>query len=151
VAERAPSKTLRALWWSTQEVSQPEELEEVLIAQLNIKVVGCQHYHGTAHEGEYVNLIREPRNPYDRNAIRVDNLAGVQVGHVPRDFAVGLAPIFDGAEQKGLSVEAAITNKGNKWNLPMQLTIYGPPEGEAQAFVERHFRECVTASSQRPG
>ena len=120
-----------------------------MLAQLNIRVVGCQHYHGTAHVGEYVNLFREPRNPYDSNAIRVDNLAGGQVGHVPREFAVSLAPIFDGAEKKGLSVEAAITNPGTKWQLPMQLTIYGPPEREGRAFVERHLRECVPGSSQR--
>ncbi|CAN0079280.1 unnamed protein product, partial [Laminaria digitata] len=34
---------------------------------------------GVAHRGEFVNLVREPRNPYDRNAIRVDNLATQQV------------------------------------------------------------------------
>lgn len=35
-----------------------------------------------AHLGEFVDLVREPNNPYDRNAIRVDNLARQQVGLV---------------------------------------------------------------------
>ncbi|CAN0544148.1 unnamed protein product, partial [Ectocarpus sp. 8 AP-2014] len=35
---------------------------------------------GVAHLGEFVDLVREPNNPYDRNAIRVDNLTRQQVG-----------------------------------------------------------------------
>lgn len=35
---------------------------------------------GVAHQGEFVDLVREPNNPYDRNAIRVDNLSHQQVG-----------------------------------------------------------------------
>ena len=35
---------------------------------------------GVVHASEYVNLVREPRNPYDCNAIRVDNLHGDQAG-----------------------------------------------------------------------
>jgi HIRAN domain len=35
---------------------------------------------GVIHAHEYVNFIREPHNPYDRNAIRVVNMAGIQVG-----------------------------------------------------------------------
>lgn len=48
--------------------------------------MGCS---GVAHLGEFVNLVREPRNPYDCNAIRVDNLATQQVrasGNVARIF-----------------------------------------------------------------
>lgn len=33
---------------------------------------------GVAHLGEFVDLVREPNNSYDRNAIRVDNLARQQ-------------------------------------------------------------------------
>ena len=38
-----------------------------------------RYYSGTAHAGEYVSLVREPNNPYDRNAIRVDNMHGQKV------------------------------------------------------------------------
>lgn len=31
-----------------------------------------------------VSLIREPENPYDRWAVRVDNVRGQRVGHLPR-------------------------------------------------------------------
>lgn len=40
---------------------------------------------GVAHRGEFVDLVREPNNPYDRNAIRVDNLARQQVGWVSKE------------------------------------------------------------------
>lgn len=33
---------------------------------------------------QMVELLREPDNPYDRWAIRVDNVRGVKVGHLPR-------------------------------------------------------------------
>ena len=42
-----------------------------------------------------VILEREPHNPYDRNAIRVDNVAGEKVGHIARGVAAVLAPLID--------------------------------------------------------
>jgi SWI/SNF-related matrix-associated actin-dependent regulator of chromatin subfamily A3 len=36
----------------------------------NCQIVGIRYYTGKAHPGEYVHLVREPSNPYDRNAIR---------------------------------------------------------------------------------
>jgi hypothetical protein len=41
-----------------------------------------------------VDLIREPRNPYDRNAIRVE-VDGWHVGYIGREIAMQLAPVFD--------------------------------------------------------
>lgn len=35
---------------------------------------------------------REPGNPYDLNAIRVNNVQGTQIGHLPRVLAGKLAP-----------------------------------------------------------
>jgi hypothetical protein len=54
-------------------------------------------------EGDGLRLIRSPHNPYDANAIHVvpeaGELAGVDLGFVPREFASELAPLLDaGAE-----------------------------------------------------
>ena len=49
---------------------------------------------------EYVNLIREPQNLYDRNAIRVDNLQHIKVGHIKKQQAAILAPFMDRKQQK---------------------------------------------------
>lgn len=47
---------------------------------LACKVVGVNYYRGLATLDESLLLIREPRNAYDSNAIRVDNVANIQVG-----------------------------------------------------------------------
>ena len=56
-------------------------------AQENIKKFGCEDIGSFA-------LVREPNNPHDPNAIRVE-LAGLYLGYVPRDIAKDLAPQMD--------------------------------------------------------
>ena len=55
-----------------QEQDEQQHIQNVGRCQLTI--VGIRYYNGTVHPGEYVNLHREPNNPYDRMAIRVDNM-----------------------------------------------------------------------------
>ncbi len=43
---------------------------------------------------ETIQLRREPNNPYDRNAIRVERLNGQQIGYLNRNMAARLAPFF---------------------------------------------------------
>ena len=56
-------------------------------AQENIKKFRCKDIGSFA-------LVREPDNPHDPNAIRVE-LAGLFFGYIPRDLAKELAPIMD--------------------------------------------------------
>ena len=70
--------------------------DEVLYGVLQVPIVGIRYYRGVVHRGEWVELVREPENPYDRNAIRVDNQYGIQVGHIGRDYAYSMRPIMDG-------------------------------------------------------
>lgn len=42
-----------------------------------------------------VSLQREPNNPYDKNAIKVNNVNGNQVGHLKRNLAAALASLMD--------------------------------------------------------
>jgi SWI/SNF-related matrix-associated actin-dependent regulator of chromatin subfamily A3 len=56
------------------------------------KIVGVRYYNGYATEGEQVMVKREPLNQYDENAIRIDNVQGSQIGHIPRQLASKLAP-----------------------------------------------------------
>jgi hypothetical protein len=55
--------------------------------QKNIRLFGCKDIGSFA-------LIRDPNNPYDPNAIRVE-LAGCLLGYVPRADAKDLAPLMD--------------------------------------------------------
>ena len=56
-------------------------------AQENIKKFGCRDIGSFA-------LVREPDNPHDPNAIRVE-LSGLYLGYVPRYIAKNLAPQMD--------------------------------------------------------
>lgn len=59
---------------------------------LETKIVGVRFYNGIATPGEHVILKREPQNQYDPNAIRIDNIMGIQIGHIGRGVAAKLAP-----------------------------------------------------------
>ncbi len=37
---------------------------------------------------QMVKLVREPNNPYDKWAVRVDNVVGEKVGHLSRQVAL---------------------------------------------------------------
>lgn len=58
---------------------------------LDTKIVGVQYYTGHATPGEHVIVRREPHNPYDSNALRVENVQRDQIGHIPRTMASKLA------------------------------------------------------------
>ena len=58
---------------------------------LDTKIVGVQYYTGHATTGEHVIVRREPSNPYDSNALRVENVQRAQIGHIPRTMASKLA------------------------------------------------------------
>ena len=97
----------------------------VLIASSSAQIVGIRYYDGVAHPGEFVSLQREPDNPYDSNAIRVDNLSGIKVGHIKKEQARILAPFLDRSEETNagskLIVEATIPYRGNAYTLPCEL------------------------------
>ena len=108
-----------------EEQEQIEEEEELqFLGSVKFTIVGIRYYTGKAHAGEFVSLAREPRNPYDRNAIRVDNMSGQKVGHIKREQAAALAPILDDASLD-VQVDGTIPYPGNQWNLPVTLEFYG--------------------------
>jgi SWI/SNF-related matrix-associated actin-dependent regulator of chromatin subfamily A3 len=62
------------------------------VGAIDGKIVGVRYYDGYATPGEQVMIRREPGNPYDSNAIRINNVQGTQIGHLPRQIASKLAP-----------------------------------------------------------
>lgn len=99
--------------------------EHVKIGESEYNLVGIRYYKGVAYPGEFVNLVREPHNPYDSNAIRVDNLRNEKVGHVKATQASMLARLMDDAALNHLKLEASIPRRGNKFQLPLQVSFYG--------------------------
>ncbi|KAG9120079.1 hypothetical protein FRC07_004585 [Ceratobasidium sp. 392] len=90
-------------------------------------VVGIQYYDGLVGPGEQVNLVREPTNKYDRNAIQVMNIRLRQVGHIPRQTAAELAPLID---RELIMVEGTMNDgnlQGHQYTLSVTLSVYGKP------------------------
>jgi hypothetical protein len=57
--------------------------------------------------GSEMKLKRDPTNKFDKNAIRVMDSSGVEVGWVSKEHAKSLAPLLD----KGLQVRVRIHTK----------------------------------------
>lgn len=50
-------------------------------------------------EGQRLDLYREPENPYDQNAIRVEDGLGRKLGYVPRSENKVIARLMDGGKR----------------------------------------------------
>ncbi|KAJ5689130.1 hypothetical protein N7462_003522 [Penicillium macrosclerotiorum] len=100
-------------------------------------IVGVRYYNGRATPGEHVILKREPENKYDRNAIRVDNVMGSQIGHIPRQLAAKLASYMDG---KDLSAEGILTGLIGAFNCPVQLRLYGTADPAKKNALKKRMQ-----------
>lgn len=54
-------------------------LPDIVFGVAAATIVGIKYYDGVVSDGERVSLNREPLNPHDPNAIRVDNAIGLRV------------------------------------------------------------------------
>lgn len=120
--------------------------------RLQATIVGKRFYEDKLHDGELVYLVREPENPYDRNAIKVTTVNHQQVGHISAgssfpNIAACLAPILDymldptqpravGAEAEAISVEGT----GSKYSSRCIITLVGSPDH--RGIIARHLNSC---------
>ncbi|KZT19055.1 hypothetical protein NEOLEDRAFT_1142558 [Neolentinus lepideus HHB14362 ss-1] len=140
-----------------------EESRDELYCTMGTSIVGVQYYKGLVGHGEEVRLVREPQNRYDRNAIQVKNISGIQVGHIPRQTAASLAPLLD----EGLVTVEGVMRDGNlsgfSYSLSMTLKIYGAADKRAQleprliwatparrGFAKRNNAPTASTSYQTP-
>ncbi|USW47317.1 Putative helicase, Zinc finger, RING-type, Zinc finger, RING/FYVE/PHD-type, HIRAN [Septoria linicola] len=94
-----------------------------LYGDLSTKIVGCRYYRGYSNPGEHILMRREPGNPYDSNAIRIDNIAGAQIGHIPRRVAEKLAKYMD---NRSLRVEGQLAGEIGPFDCALTVHMYGP-------------------------
>ncbi|XP_013925523.1 PREDICTED: helicase-like transcription factor [Thamnophis sirtalis] len=106
----------------------------VLFGTLQGNVVGLRYYTGVVNNNEMVALQREPNNPYDKNAVKVNNVNGDQVGHIKKELAACLAYIMDNK----LAVVEGVVPRGanNTFTMPVQLSFWGKEENK-QVVLER--------------
>uniref|UniRef100_A0A8D0YQS9 Helicase-like transcription factor n=1 Tax=Sus scrofa TaxID=9823 RepID=A0A8D0YQS9_PIG len=109
-------------------LTSDEELDSVLFGTLRGHVVGLRYYTGVVNNNEMVALQREPNNPYDKNAIKVNNVNGNQVGHLKKDLAAALAYIMD---NKLAQVEGVVPfGANNAFTMPLHMTFWGKEENK---------------------
>lgn len=122
---------------STQDAADNEQLH--LYGELLTKIVGVQYYNGIASDGEYILMRREPGNPYDRNAIRVDNVGGTQIGHIPRKVAEKLSKYID---NNWFAVEGSLAGRMGQFDCPLMVQMYGPdPQTEAGQMLQHRMTQ----------
>lgn len=105
--------------------------------EVNIRtaVVGSSYHPGASQKlstlkgGSPVDLVREPNNHYDRNAVKCLS-SGVMLGYVPRTDAPAVAKAMD----DGLRVEASI-----RIMAPMLTVTWWLPEPEAAKMKEVEY------------
>jgi hypothetical protein len=112
-----------------------------LAATLDSEVVGRRHYPCSIAAGEALRLCREPENPHDRNAIRVETLAGVKAGYLPRTCACWLAEWLDGG-----SIDPEVTvpehsPQDARWGLPVRIDLWTEGNVALIAFPRASGRE----------
>ncbi|KAK5660361.1 hypothetical protein OQA88_12902 [Cercophora sp. LCS_1] len=102
------------------------------------KIVGVRYYNGFATAGEIVVLRREPSNQYDSNAIRVDNVLGNQIGHIPRTVAAKLAPYMDNGD---VELEGQLIGEKGFYDCPIRIFIYGTSSALDRAELEERLKK----------
>ncbi|CAI9572391.1 unnamed protein product [Staurois parvus] len=109
--------------------SADEDLDSlVLFGMLRGNVVGLRYYTGVVNNNEMVALQREPNNPYDRNAVKVNNVNGEQVGHIKKELAAALAHIMDRNLAK---LEGTVPyGAQNAYTMPVNLSFWGREENK---------------------
>ena len=112
------------------------EDEELQLFSMYSQIVGKRFYSGKFNPNEIIYLEREPRNPYDGNAIKVLSITKQPVGHVraasqyPNHAAI-LSKIVD---KHKCSLEAVSTEVGNSYKSEIEITIVGVEEQRDQVF-----------------
>ncbi|XP_061598880.1 helicase-like transcription factor [Cololabis saira] len=105
---------------------EPDADGSVLFGQLRGTVVGLRYYSGVVNFGEMVGLVREPQNPYDRNAVMVANIYGNQVGHIKKELAAAMAHVMDNNLAK---VEGVVySGTKNTYTMPVMVSFWGKEE-----------------------
>ncbi|KAM8804821.1 helicase-like transcription factor [Eudromia elegans] len=110
----------------------------ILYGILRGSIVGLRYYTGTVNNNEMVALQREPNNPYDKNAVKVKNANGDQVGHIKKELAAALASIMDNR----LAVIEGVVPYGakNVFTMPVQMSFWGREENKDAVLdqLKRH-------------
>ncbi len=98
-----------------------------LLGAFDAEIVGIRHYAGKIELDGTFRCRREPGNEYDKNAIKVMNEEGEQVGYLDSQMAKILAPYLD---DKSIRLRCDVTGEDDGFCIPILLRIYQPRDEE---------------------
>jgi SWI/SNF-related matrix-associated actin-dependent regulator of chromatin subfamily A3 len=121
---------------------------QVQICKLYSNIVGKRFYTEPLHDGEIIYLVREPRNPYDSNAIKVESRNHQQVGHISAasaypNMAACLSQIVDFKlpEGAGGTLEAvSVAGAKSTYTSVCEITIVST-EANRDTII-KHLKRC---------
>jgi hypothetical protein len=120
----APDRIVPHLGVVPEDDSPPTLSPRRLVRTLDSEVVGRRYYPCSIAAGEALRLCREPENPHDRNAIRVETLAGVKAGYLPRTCACWLAEWLDGGAIDPAVIVPEHSPEDARWGLPVRIDLW---------------------------
>ena len=111
--------SLRGAYSSTYAPDTPDSKIETKV--VGVTFDGRQAVVAKLQVGEEILCRREPTNPYDGNAIRVERLNREQIGFINRFLAADLAPRFDA---QGEPVPGTVTQLTGSWSAGYRLGVW---------------------------
>lgn len=123
------------------------------VAAADFMVAGVR-YEGRAdvvrayvHDGQQVFLARDKDNRHSRNAIEVRLANGLQIGYVPEDDAVNLAPLLDRGHRHYAYVKKVLD--GGRLPIPVIVAyVYHRDAGITGAVLQSEVPDRSAASSK---
>jgi hypothetical protein len=115
-------------WYTSSHAIAPAAFQQVIETQIvGLTFDGRQAVAAQLFLGEEVWLLREPKNRFDRNAIRVMRRNGRQIGNLTRHLAQEQAPRLDAY---GLPIPAIVTQVDGETSLRGVRIRFTPPKEE---------------------
>lgn len=90
----------------------------------NLHRLAILHTHRT--EDIELNLVRNPNNPYDSNAVEVRHMV-YMLGHLPKEVAARIAPLLDAGEDITATVFQVRISPENPNNPGLDVLLDGIP------------------------
>lgn len=124
--------------------------KEAYAATEVIHIVGESNYQPAIlgiRPGDAALLVREPKNPHDRNAVQVD-VRGKKVGYLPRDMAAGIAGLIDRGGRPTAVVRRLIGGRLNEPMVGVMLNVR-LDGGDASRWIDPELPPLMANAPER--
>lgn len=88
----------------------------------NLHRLAIVHTHRT--EDIELNLVRNPENPYDNNAVEVRHMV-YMLGHLPKEVAARIAPLLDAGQEIRATVFQVLISQENPNQPGLDILLDG--------------------------